>query len=362
MGTPARPGSVDSDGMAFRGTRGHDDRHPYQNSYPFPALHDESSSLTRAPSASDAATAAAAGGGGQPGQPSNLQLPSEPERFPPLPDQTQYMSPSSESREQATRLHDELTVLKLERATSNDASPEIKPSQSRRLRPRDVREAEKEDVFNAPDPSQAISPPQLQQPSPLNHVFRAYKKLPRGIRYFFYMIPVAAVLLTPVLLGIFLPPDQRAVIGGPGGVELLWFGIWLEVVWLSLFAARILTSILPFVLGFGAKFMTTGGVPKWKEIGRALELHLALFLWGLAVLISFLPLVNTHKVPARVPEEADEPFPRIEWIDVVYKIIISLFVLAVLNLVEKVLIQWIAESFHLRTYSTRIALNKQSIA
>ncbi|KAJ2986402.1 hypothetical protein NUW58_g5049 [Xylaria curta] len=192
--------------------------------------------------------------------------------------------------------------------------------------------------------------------------FKIVRNLPRIVRYFLYSLPVTAILLVPIFLGIFLDPGSQAVIGGPGGVELLWFGIWLEVVWLSLWAARIATSIMPYVLGLAAKVVSSGNFSKWRDIGRQLELPLGLFLWLLAILISFRPITDNHKVGARVPEEADTPFPDIKWIDVVDKIIIALFVLAVLNFVEKVLIQWIAASFHMRTYSNRIEVNKQSIA
>jgi small-conductance mechanosensitive channel len=49
------------------------------------------------------------------------------------------------------------------------------------------------------------------------------------------------------------------------------------------------------------------------------------------------------------------------WVTVVNKVIIALFVLATLNFVEKILIQWIASSFHQRTYATRIDNNKTDI-
>jgi hypothetical protein len=193
----------------------------------------------------------------------------------------------------------------------------------------------------------------------VNKIFVHIKNLPRVLRYFLYLLPITAILLVPIFLGIFLPADQQTVVGGPGGVQLLWFGIWLEVVWLSLWAARIVTAVLPPVLSVGAKMVGSGNPKKWRAMGHSLEFPTALFLWMLAVLISFLPIVNNHKVPATDP---DNQYPSINWIDIVNKVILALFILAILNWVEKILIQWIANSFHLRTYSTRIELNKQCIA
>ncbi|KAH8165742.1 hypothetical protein CIB48_g2508 [Xylaria polymorpha] len=286
------------------------------------------------------------------GRPRHLEVPNESDRH--VPD-THYLS-TAESRDEATRLVDDLTLLQAERAVSNEGS-EIRRSHSRAR----TTTSAKEDVFNQPTQTPVLNQPP-ESSSTVRKVYELVKNLPRFIRYFLYSLPVTAVLLIPILLGIFLDPDSQAVIGGPGGIQLLWFGIWLEVVWLSLWAARITTSAMPYVLGLFAKISGSGYFSKWRDVGRQLELHLAIFLWLLAILISFLPIMNNHKVPARVPEESDTPYPSIGWVGVVNKVIIALFVLAVLNFVEKILIQWIAASFHQRTYSNRIEVNKQSIA
>ncbi|KAF3056352.1 hypothetical protein GL218_06555 [Daldinia childiae] len=261
----------------------------------------------------------------------------------------------TESRDQATRLVDDLTLLQAEQAVSHRESNDLRRAYSKSR----SHEPEGEDVFNQPAQSSTIP---LENPNQLNKVFKEIKGLPRILRYFLYSLPNAIILLIPVLLGRFIPKDQQTVIGGPGGEDLMWFGIWLEVVWLSLWAARIATCILPVIVGIVAKVLGSGNSKKWREIARQLELHTALFLWMLAVLISHYPILNNHKVKAKVPEEADTEYPFINWIDVVYKVIVAFFVLAILNWVEKILIQWIAESFHLRTYSSRIETNKQCVA
>ncbi|KAI1753614.1 hypothetical protein F4782DRAFT_497022 [Xylaria castorea] len=286
------------------------------------------------------------------GRPRHLEVPHESDRH--VPD-TLYLS-AAESRDEATRLVDDLTLLQAERAATHD-DYEIRRSHSRAR----TNVSTKEDVFNQPAQNPVIDAPP-EPSSKLRNAYKLVRNLPRFIRYFLYSLPVTTILLIPIFLGIFLDPSSQAVIGGPGGVQLLWFGIWLEVVWLSLWAARITTSAMPYVLGLFGKITGSGHFSKWRDVGRQLELHLGLFLWLLAILVSFLPIMNNHKVPARVPEESDTQYPDIRWVDVVNKVIIALFVLAVLNFVEKILIQWIAASFHQRTYSNRIEVNKQSIA
>lgn len=60
------------------------------------------------------------------------------------------------------------------------------------------------------------------------------------IRYFTYIIPLVLILLIPLLLGG-LVFHEAAV----GDVYLMWFMVWLEVVWLSLWAARVIP--LPYI-------------------------------------------------------------------------------------------------------------------
>lgn len=265
-----------------------------------------------------------------------------------------YMTPQ-ESRAQATRLMDDLAFLEAERKASNQGDDQISRSRSHARS-----EQIKDDAFNPTTEQQPGLPSAIaaEPPNKLNGALLRLKKLPRILRYFLYMLPVTLILLTPVLMGLLLDEENQPVIGGTGGVQLLWFGIWLEVVWLSLWAARICTAILPFVMRIGAKIVGSGNPKKWKAIGNQMELHTALFLWMLAVLVSYHPILDNHKKPGPLTD----PWPEVQWISIVYKIILSFFIMAVLNFVEKILIQWIASSFHKRTYSVRIETNKQYIA
>ena len=88
-------------------------------------------------------------------------------------------------------------------------------------------------------------------------------------------------------------------------------------------------------------------------MGKQLEVPATIFFWWLGVEISFLPIMNSHIVDDYAGDE--------QWKQTVNKIIIAIFVGATLNFFEKVIIQLIAISFHLRTYADRIELNKFQI-
>jgi small-conductance mechanosensitive channel len=89
-------------------------------------------------------------------------------------------------------------------------------------------------------------------------------------------------------------------------------------------------------------------------MGKQLEIPAALFFWGLALEISFLPIMKAHHVDGNSATK--------QWEEVMNKVIISVFVATILNFAEKIVIQLIAIRFHLRTYADRIDVNKFQIA
>jgi hypothetical protein len=270
----------------------------------------------------------------------------DPDHLAPLPP----MSPE-DSREAANRLHDDLELLRAERIVSHQERDSIRPKSARRSHQERV-----EDAFNtaAPPPivTAAVVPPKSTW---LTKVWLWIKKFPRVLRYILYAIPAGVLILIPVFLDLFAYDRKGPPVGGDGGVQLLWFGIWLEIVWLTLWATRIITSLLPPIVAFVADTVGSHNHKKWRDIGRQLEFPTALFMWLLSVLVSYKPILN-HRVP-----DAGGEFPHVEWVSVVFKVIIAMFVLATLNFIEKILIKWIATSFHMRTYSHRIRESQMQV-
>jgi hypothetical protein len=167
------------------------------------------------------------------------------------------------------------------------------------------------------------------------------------VRYFTYITPLVLIILIPLLLGALLFKDAHV-----GGVRLIWFCIWLQIVWLTLWAGRLLAKCLPWPIGLVSSLFTNNS-KKWRDMGKQLELPATLFFWWLAIEVSFLPTMKNHSIN-------DDKTTK-HWQSVMNKIIISVFVGITLNFIEKIIIQLIAISFHLRTYADRIELNKFQI-
>lgn len=149
----------------------------------------------------------------------------------------------SQAREEAMRLDDELAVLQAERVASRSTAEDedaqekrsrtgISMSRSRSRRSDAVDEFD--EATNPLHEKAAIyNPPE----DPHTSVSKFIKKLHNSsfiVRYFTYIVPIVALLLIPLLLGALVFYDASV-----GGVRLLWFSVWLEIVWLTLWAGRV---------------------------------------------------------------------------------------------------------------------------
>ncbi|PNS18128.1 hypothetical protein CAC42_3573 [Sphaceloma murrayae] len=254
----------------------------------------------------------------------------------------------SREREEANRLQDDLAMLQAEQKVAEINSEKEGEDGIRRMRSRRDDTVDEFDVATNPvhEKAQVYNPTSVE---PSNKFAVFVKKVHQSswvIRYFTYITPVVLILLIPLLLGYFV------FNANVGGVQLVWFMIWLEIVWLTLWAGRLLAKCLPWPIGIISSLFTNNS-KKWRDMGKQLELPATLFFWWLAVEISFLPIMTTKRI--------DNVRGTRPWMITMNKVIISIFVGAILNFVEKIIIQLIAISFHLRTYQDRIEINKFQI-
>ena len=144
-------------------------------------------------------------------------------------------SPSA-AREERLRLEDDLALLEAERvasrSTHEDHEGDRKSNASRSRSNRNVDEFdeatnplhERAALYNPPeDPSTSFS--------------KFIKKLHNSsfiVRWLTYILPLVLLLLVPLLVGALAFPKANV-----GGVQLLWFAVWLEIVWLTLWAGRV---------------------------------------------------------------------------------------------------------------------------
>jgi hypothetical protein len=146
----------------------------------------------------------------------------------------------SQTREQASRLNDDLTVLHIEQgiaSASNDV-PQRGDSINRSMtRVRSRREDLVDDFDAATNPLHEQAAKYKPPANPTTKFSKFFKKVHNSswlVRYFTYITPVVLLLLIPLLVGALAFKNADV-----GNVKLVWFSIWLEIVWLTLWLGRV---------------------------------------------------------------------------------------------------------------------------
>lgn len=163
------------------------------------------------------------------------------------------------------RLEDDLAVLEAERVVSH-STHDGQSRQSRDhhsiTRTRSHRSAvdEFDEATNPLHERAAVYKPPER---PTTRVSLFVKKLHESsfvVRYLTYIVPLVVILLIPVLVGALAYPDASV-----GGVSLLWFSVWLEILWLTAWAGRVSVTVL-------IKRLTTCGLTSvrlWPSASRS---------------------------------------------------------------------------------------------
>ena len=160
--------------------------------------------------------------------------------------ETQYDYPSSrklqspsQSREKASRLDDDLALLQIERDIDDMEALNRGTSQTRSMtRVRSRRDEPVDDFDAATNPLHEQAARYRPPENPTTSVSKFFKKIHSKswlVRYFTYITPLALIIAIPILVGALVFPESADV----GGVHLHWFGIWLMIVWLTLWAGRV---------------------------------------------------------------------------------------------------------------------------
>lgn len=103
-------------------------------------------------------------------------------------------------------------------------------------------------------------------------------------RYAIYILPVAAVIAVPIILGATAARDADI-----GGIKMCWFFAWIEVTWMGLWVSKVVAHVMPSVFRFlgGIANVRTGRQTRFL---RELEMPISLVCWVVVGLVTFFPV------------------------------------------------------------------------
>jgi hypothetical protein len=152
------------------------------------------------------------------------------------------MQSPSQTREQASRLNDDLAVLAVEQGLDEQEAARRGLSLDKPMtRTRSRRDDLIDDFDAATNPLHEQAARYKPPENPSTKFGKFFKKVHGSswlVRYFTYITPLVLLILIPILVGALAFPNANV-----GGVKLVWFSIWLMIVWLTLWAGRV--SIFP---------------------------------------------------------------------------------------------------------------------
>ncbi|KAI4251188.1 MAG: hypothetical protein LQ352_005007 [Teloschistes flavicans] len=172
-------------------------------------------------------------------------------------------------------------------------------------------------------------------------------------RYFLYVLPLALIIAVPIIVDATASKHHFL-----GGVRLVWFFSWVEIVWLSLWASKLVAKALPYVFRFLCGIVSSG-TRKYMLVLKNLEIPLSLVGWALASFATFIPIMTQN--PTQRNQKSKNGTTIQNWEKVVNQIFAALLVASLLLLIEKLIIQLISIGYHRKQFNAKIKDSKHNI-
>ncbi|KAJ2902006.1 Mechanosensitive ion channel-domain-containing protein [Zalerion maritima] len=185
----------------------------------------------------------------------------------------------------------------------------------------------------------------------LNAMGRLYNKIINFsvvTRYLIYVLPVALILIAPLVTLSVLDPNEEILVAGSDDARpsLFRLFLWIMITWLTLWAGKIVAHFLPPIFMFFCGVVSSG-TRKYATVLKALEIPLSIFFWALATWLSFRILFRN--------------FLELGWVETLYRILGALFVSSAILLAEKTVVQLISITYHQRSFANRIKESKREV-
>jgi len=131
--------------------------------------------------------------------------------------------------------------------------------------------------------------------------------------------------------------------------------VWVEIVWIALWVSKIFAKLLPFLFKHLVGVVSPG-TAKYATIIAALEVPNTLLAWTFISFVTFIPLMTRNPTQLSLNDTAVK-----DWEGILRQILAALTVIALIYLLQKTFIQFVAVNFHKVSYEQRIRENKAAV-
>ncbi|KAM3528134.1 hypothetical protein NHJ13051_002560 [Beauveria bassiana] len=194
----------------------------------------------------------------------------------------------------------------------------------------------------------------------LNALGRLYERIVAFsvvTRYMVYVVPVGILLAIPIVvlkvtghrddINVGTATDDKGE--ARHGPTLFNIFLWIEITWLTLWAAKLAALLLP-QLFMALCGIVSAGVRKYATVLRNMVIPFSLFFWALATWLTFKNLFSEAISPKEIP-----------WCISLERVLGATFASSAVLLAEKAIIQLIGVSYHQRSFALRIKESKREI-
>jgi hypothetical protein len=183
--------------------------------------------------------------------------------------------------------------------------------------------------------------------TPVAAFFQKMIRFSAVTRFALYIIPVAVVLVIPIVL------TATAFKGAAiGDIRLTGLFVWIELVWLNVWLAMLIAYVLPFVFQFFGGFISSGS-RKYAQLLKAVILPMSVFIWAL------FSRAATPVICAFDSKE-DRKLPCDDkWILILRRALLATIAVTGMFFVEKLMIHLLSVSYHRKQFNAKIKEDKR---
>ncbi|KAF2174553.1 hypothetical protein K469DRAFT_490552, partial [Zopfia rhizophila CBS 207.26] len=183
--------------------------------------------------------------------------------------------------------------------------------------------------------------------TPVATFFQKMIRFSAVTRFALYIVPVAVVLVIPIVLTTTAFKDAAI-----GDIRVAGLFVWIELVWLNVWLAMLIAYILPFFFQFFGGYISSGS-RKYAQLLRVVIMPMSVFIWAMFSRAA-TPVICVFDLKEDRKYYCDD-----QWILILRRVLLATIAVTALFFVEKLMIHLLSVSYRRKQLNTKIKENKR---